>query len=101
MEMKVYCWLGDNEREKWICSHLKKLINELESHNNHVKAVGLVNYRSPEAVVFMSQPLKENCVLPSIQNISQLQADYNGAGELSVVTCVNDYVCLKYSESLS
>lgn len=98
MDLPVYEWLKAEEYERWVCPHMRALLGELEQHGNGIRAVGLVNYKSPEAIIFLKAPLLESVCEAAVRVHAALQLGYNGLGHLHVVACNEHYVSARFSE---
>jgi len=98
MYLPVYQWLKVEEYERWICPHMRMLLGELEKHDNGIKAVGLVNYKSPDAVIFLKLPLQGSVCEALVRAHAALQLEYNGLGHLHVAACSEHYVSARFSE---
>jgi hypothetical protein len=94
--MKVYEWLDEAQSKRWVCPHMEALLTELAQSGNSIRAVGLVNYRSPEAIVFASQPLQESVVESAIIRTPLLSIARDGLGRIAQVTCATHPVSLQF-----
>jgi len=93
MEFKVHQWLDESQRRQWVCTHISDLVAHLAKvGGNSVKAVGLVNYRSPSAVVFLEKPLQEDETLPFVRSHSELKPVFDGMNHLCAVRCEEHFV---------
>ena len=88
MEFEVYRWLDESERRQWICAHVSALVAHLNKiSGNSIKAVGLVNYRSPSAIVFLEEPLKEDQTLQFVGSHPGLKPVFDGMNRFVAVRC--------------
>jgi len=93
MEIKVHRWLDDSERRQWICPHVSALVAHLSKvGGNSIKAVGLVNYRSPSAIVFLDQSLIEDEVLRFVDAHPGLKPVFDGMNRLFAIRCDEHFV---------
>jgi len=97
MDIRVHEWLKTEEYSRWVCPHMVALLRKLEIKGNRIAAVGLANYKSPEAVIFVTQPFPELLVKQAIEAIPVLEPIYNGIGKLHAVSCATHYVSMRYS----
>lgn len=95
MELHVYEWLKQEEYARWVCPHMTQLLGELARHGNTIKAVGLVNPKSPEAVIFVADPLPESDIKSVVSASPKLQLVHNGIGKLHGVSCSEHYVTME------
>ena len=92
MDIRIHEWLNKGEYGRWVCSDIQALIDALAKHGNTVHAVGFANYKDPETVVLLSQPLNEVVAKLVANSRSKLQLHYNGIGKLHSVVCSKHYV---------
>jgi hypothetical protein len=93
MEMKVHRWLSESEQAQWVCSHVLDFVTHArQGDGNTIEAVGLVNYRDPSAVVFLTKPLEENDVLLFLRSHQTLRPVFNGLNRLSGIRCEEHFV---------
>ena len=85
MDLPIYQWLRTEEYAFWVCPHMEHLLTELAKHGSIVQAVGLVNYKAPEAVVFLSGSLPEHVASCVAKVNPALQLHHNGMGALHSV----------------
>lgn len=98
MHLPIYQWLTEDEYPQWVCPHMHALLEELKKHGNGIKTAGLVNYRSPEAVLFLRSPLLEVAVKEFLAAEPALRLEHNGIGQLHSVQCSEHYVSIQFSE---
>ena len=96
--MKIYEWLDAEQSKRWVCEHIEALAAKLTRAGNSFRAVGLVNYRSPEAVVFVSQPLRESDLAAALA--PELVLVQNGIGQVDRVACAVHPVTLRFAEHI-
>lgn len=92
MDLPIYQWLRTEEYPRWVCPHMEHLLAELAKHGSIVQAVGLVNYKAPEAVVLLSGSLSEYIAASVAKANPTLQLHHNGIGTLHSVECTEHYV---------
>jgi hypothetical protein len=97
MDIPIHEWLNEREYARWICPHMSTFLTVLENHGNGIKAVGLANYRTPEAVVFLKLPLLETVVAAAARDTA-LKLRYDGIGQLHAVACPEHYVSARFAE---
>jgi hypothetical protein len=97
MDLPIYQWLRNEEYGRWVCPHLGRLLAEVAEHGTVIQAVGLVNYKAPEAVVFLSGPFPEQVAISAAKANPTLQLCRNGVGELHSIQCAEHYVSVRCS----
>ena len=97
MDLPIYQWLSTEEYARWVCPHMKHLLAELAKHGSIIQAVGLVNYKAPEAVVLLSGSLPEHIAAGVAKANPALQLHHNGMGVLHSVECAEHYVIARCS----
>lgn len=101
MDLPIYQWLRTEEYARWVCPHMERLLTELAKRGCIIQAVGLVNYKAPEAVVFLSGSLPEHIAAGVAKVNPTLQLHHNGMGGLHSVECAEHYVSARCSSGLA
>jgi hypothetical protein len=93
MEIKVHEWLNESDQSRWVCIHVMEFLAHLKQvGGNLAKNVGLVNYRSPSAVVFVEKPIQEHDTLEFVRSHPPLKPIFNGINRLSGIRCEEHFV---------
>lgn len=98
MDIQVHEWLSKDEYWRWICPHIRVFLDELAKRGSGIKAVGLANYRAPDAVIFVEQPLHEPTVKAVVDADPALKIERNGIGQLYAVCCREHPVTVRHSK---
>jgi hypothetical protein len=96
-DIYVHEWLSKGQYSRWICPHMRVLLDALALRGYGIKAIGLANYRAPGAIIFVEQPLHEPTVRVIVEADPALKFEYNGIGALHAVYCSEHAVTARYS----
>jgi hypothetical protein len=92
----IHEWLPEHDQGRWICAHMKCLLEHLEKvHDVRVLRAGLENPKLPSAVLFPSVELQLPQVEPILHQQQCLVAHINGLGALIAVQCQEHPVSLQ------
>lgn len=97
MDVRVHEWLKPEAYSHWVCPHMETLLGKLKAGGNQIAAVGLANYRSPEAIIFVSQPVLESVAKEVAAVSPTLQMSFDGLGNLDDVSCTEHFVSMRHS----
>jgi hypothetical protein len=96
MHGRVFEWLPEQERKRWICGHMECLLRHLETASQiHVAAAGLENPKLPNALLFPSSPIQLSDAQAVLGRQSSLVARSNGLGLLVEIECEEHPVSLQ------
>ena len=96
-DIHVHEWLSKGQYSRWICPHMRVLLDALAQHGCGIKAIGLVNYRNPGAIIFVEQSLHEPTVRVIVEADPALKFEYSGIGALHAVYCSEHDVTVRYA----